>query len=857
MKPPFVNSLYHKTILLVIFTALAPAIIGTMIFLFGAKELVSRDTAQRMQVLAAQFNDFVSQTIEDLAAQSSRLYQAPAIPETFAELDKQLNDPGAASALTTDTIKRVEYLEQRLNEQLAEKSALQNAQTVVFHRSRAEPVVSINAVNPAELARVFQSTRDSVALDMNWQVYDTRDPQYPNRYYVFFLCSVNGGTIKNADFISVSMLDVEALFPFIHSSSRPENITLSLWSDRGYILLRSVDFNDALLDQSPYQYFGSENIEGVIPLDVRLYGPHALMVWRKISALRIRRGENDGGSLQSDWLICMIGDMTESQTLLIWLYWRVAITIGALILGMCALSILLTRRLVRPIVKLTEAAEAMSAGEAQKIKSLPSFNDEVERLTQSFNAMVERLESSYGELRESLDNSRKQADQLELLQDITNAINTKLHLDETLMTTMRELHRLAQFDAAAISIFDDETQRLSIKMTYPNNGAGMEESGNIAMLTGGNSRWVIEHRKPLIHLEPAEENTGMDANATAAPQDGIRAFIILPLISSSGVIGTFGIGRAEPLEYTENQAGVLMRLANSLAVAIEHSRLYDRVSDFAEELEHKIEQRTNELQAAHNKLIETEKLAATGRLAGTLAHEVNNPLGIIKNYLKIVIDQVSAASGGRRASDPNMEHLLIMQEELDRIARIVRNLMDFYKPSRGVHQAVDLQEAMDQILRLLERDWEKRNIHIEKRYRDNLPATFCSPDLIRQVFVNLLRNAEDAMNVDGKLTIEVEVVPDSRSGQSGQAIRIQIRDTGCGIPPEVMPQIFDPFFTTKKEQQGTGLGLSVTYSIMRSFDGAIDVQSEHGRGTAVTLLFPVIKPDESQPPPASSKIILG
>jgi signal transduction histidine kinase len=246
------------------------------------------------------------------------------------------------------------------------------------------------------------------------------------------------------------------------------------------------------------------------------------------------------------------------------------------------------------------------------------------------------------------------------------------------------------------------------------------------------------------------------------------------------------------------------------------------------EIEDKVRERTAELERTHRQLIRTERLVAAGRLAGNIAHEINNPLGIIKNYLRILRE-----TGGR---DP--EALKIIEEELDRAARTIRLLLELHQPQPAKSQRLDLNGQIESLVTLFDGPFSRRRISICTDLAPSLPEVLMPPDHFRQILINLLKNAEDAMS-DGGGQIII-----STKADAGRVV-IVIRDSGAGIAPEHLPHIFEPFYTTKREGQGTGLGLPVTLSLVSNAGGTIELDSTVGCGTTVTLTFPAVSDNDS------------
>jgi signal transduction histidine kinase len=262
-------------------------------------------------------------------------------------------------------------------------------------------------------------------------------------------------------------------------------------------------------------------------------------------------------------------------------------------------------------------------------------------------------------------------------------------------------------------------------------------------------------------------------------------------------------------------------------LAVEFNRMAERMQRAQEQLQRhskELEQKVNQLRRLQAQLMQSERMAATGELAAQIAHEINNPLGIIKNYVGI-------AKMLMPEEDPNRENMKIVDQEINRIAGIVRRLLKFAKPGGEDIQPVQINQVLEELLALLRGQLFRKKIEISSELAENLPEVSVSTDQIRQVFLNLIKNAEDAMADGGKLKIRTRY----RKGR----VEIDVADDGCGIPPENIKNIFEPFFTTKGVK-GTGLGLTVSYGIIKNYNGEITVDSEPGRGTTFTIQLPVV-----------------
>lgn len=221
---------------------------------------------------------------------------------------------------------------------------------------------------------------------------------------------------------------------------------------------------------------------------------------------------------------------------------------------------------------------------------------------------------------------------------------------------------------------------------------------------------------------------------------------------------------------------------------------------------------------------QSEKLASIGRLAAGIAHEINNPLTGVLTFAHLLRQNESFAEQDRQDLD-------VIIQETTRVREIVRGLLDFARESPSSRVPLNLNEAIEQTLKLVRSQKEFREVTIEQHLDDNLPLVKADKNQIQQVLLNLFLNACEAMHDGGVLTV-------ASSTRDDENILIQVRDTGHGIAEENLEKIFDPFFTTKPVGKGTGLGLSVSYGILQSHGGDIEVESEIGKGTTFTLIVP-------------------
>ncbi len=223
---------------------------------------------------------------------------------------------------------------------------------------------------------------------------------------------------------------------------------------------------------------------------------------------------------------------------------------------------------------------------------------------------------------------------------------------------------------------------------------------------------------------------------------------------------------------------------------------------------------------------QAEKLSALGTLSAGVAHEINNPLGVITSRVEVALMEAE----GMEIPKQFIEDLKVIDKHAHRAARVTQGLLSFSRPAAGRLRALDLNTVIEETLLLVEKQLEKDKIVLERRLTPDLPKVLGNAGQLEEVLFNLVTNAREAMPTGGRICIE------SSLGHDGASIQILVADTGEGIPDELIQRVFDPFFTTK--ENGTGLGLSITYGIVKEHGGTLNVESEIGRGTTFTITLP-------------------
>ena len=247
--------------------------------------------------------------------------------------------------------------------------------------------------------------------------------------------------------------------------------------------------------------------------------------------------------------------------------------------------------------------------------------------------------------------------------------------------------------------------------------------------------------------------------------------------------------------------------------------------DLNETLEKRVQERTDALVRHEKQMAHADRLASIGQLSSGIAHEINNPLGIIQGYTQLLLRGES--EGSQRHND-----LSTILKHARNCKTIVEDLLNFARRSKPTAVDVDIHHLIDEALVFLEHRSKKAEIDIQKRYAADLPSLRVDEKKIKQVLINLVMNARHAVGEKGRIIIET-----AWEAQSSR-VRITVRDNGYGIDPKHLKRIFDPFFTTKPTGEGTGLGLAVSYGIIKSHGGDIEVESDPAGGTEFRVLLP-------------------
>jgi len=281
---------------------------------------------------------------------------------------------------------------------------------------------------------------------------------------------------------------------------------------------------------------------------------------------------------------------------------------------------------------------------------------------------------------------------------------------------------------------------------------------------------------------------------------------------------------------SRDEVGDLAQSFNGMSLQLRAAN--EEIVTWAKTLEDRVAEKTRELKRAHDHVLHVEKMASIGKMAAVVAHEVNNPLSGILTYAKLLRKWVASGQTEHEKREEAIQCLELIAAESRRCGDLVKNLLTLSRTAPMNVQSTDLHTVIDRSLLLVRHQLELVGVQLQLNYAENLPRVPCDPAQIEQVLLVLIMNAIDAMPRGGNLWINTELSDDENE------IKIQVRDDGAGIAPDVLPQIFEPFLTTKESGRGVGLGLAISRGIVERHQGRIEVKSELGRGSTFTVTLP-------------------
>lgn len=484
-----------------------------------------------------------------------------------------------------------------------------------------------------------------------------------------------------------------------------------------------------------------------------------------------------------------------------------------------------------------EACPSSPIGSDQSLSGGTNMGEQMDRkISESVDFLKSTFENKIQELTETNRRLKRKIFDMYAIFEISRKLNSTLDpnalLEEMLITLIEQMG----IKGAAIFIQEDPNQKelLMFKIRGINLGRNVDfghfkfgqESDLLKLLLSENEPLLLDEIRAHIRKRtygllsdssPDDLSKRLanwaDRKKEIRVLEALECELCIPFISKKDVRGILSLTKKiSNLPFTDSDLEFVSVLSSQFTSAVENAILYESQKNM-----------NLELKRAQKQLIQSEKLAALGQLSASISHEINNPLGIIKNYLLILSESM-------KKEDPNQSNIQVVKEEVDRIARIVKSLLDFCRPKSDSMSILDIGEIINQTVFLVEKEFLKKNIVIKRNLPASLPKVRGFADEIKQVFLNLLMNSKDFMLQGGEICIFGD--------RSDDTVEIEFSDTGCGIPEENISRIFEPFFSTKEEGKGTGLGLWICYGIIQRHGGTI-VAKRKDKGSSFLITLPM------------------
>jgi signal transduction histidine kinase len=461
--------------------------------------------------------------------------------------------------------------------------------------------------------------------------------------------------------------------------------------------------------------------------------------------------------------------------------------------------------------------------------------------------LFEEVQARTAELSQSVD-------ELRALGEVSQAVNSTVDLETVLNTIVAKATQLSSTEAGAIYVFDQTAQEFHLRATYGMDDAIISEIKDRHIHIGDTVVGEAVQRRLPIQI-PDIQNDPNPAVFDVIVRAGFRALLIVPLLGADRTVGALVVRRKQSGEFPKHTVDLLQTFAAQSVLAIQNARLFESVEARTRELAVSLE----ELRAAQDRLVQTQKLASLGQLTAGIAHEIKNPLNFVNNFSALsneLIDELSDALKPVAFDDKKREELdeltHMLKGNLEKVVQhgkradsIVKNMLLHSREGSGEHRPVDVNALVEDSLNLAyhgaRAEKQGFNIALKRSFDPNAGEIDVFPQEITRVLLNLISNgfyAATKRKADGD---GYEPSLAAATKNLGDSVEIRIRDSGAGIPPEVKEKMFNPFFTTKPAGEGTGLGLSLSYDIVvKQHGGSIEVDTQPGEFTEFKVILPRI-----------------
>ncbi|MFZ0484629.1 MAG: ATP-binding protein [Desulfobacterales bacterium] len=418
----------------------------------------------------------------------------------------------------------------------------------------------------------------------------------------------------------------------------------------------------------------------------------------------------------------------------------------------------------------------------------------------------------------------RQIEQLKIRLSILNAvskiISSSVNLDEMLSSTIDKILDAPESESVGIYLLNDGGNVLNLA-AHRGLSANLTNHPFMRSLKPGDGLLgqVLFDGKPKL-IDNTLQSIGPDVNLLV--EEGFQSTVYIPLTTKGSPIGVMCVSALNPNMFSSEFVEFLTVIGNHIGVAVDNANMHKNIKAAYLDLKEVQEQ-----------IVWTEKLASLGKLAATIAHEINNPLAGVLNYIRLIIKQLSRNNFSHEKLEDIFRYLKIMESETARCGDIVKDLLAFARRTKITMESNRIEDIINKTLNLISHELEIKELQLKKNIMPNLPKVKCDFKQIQQVLLNLMYNASEAMPNGGTLSITA-----TKANGTQALLEVAISDTGCGISEKDMEHIFEPFFTTKEEGKGVGLGLSVVYGIIARHNGTIAVESEPEKGSTFKVRLP-------------------
>ncbi|MCX6869584.1 MAG: GAF domain-containing protein [Verrucomicrobia bacterium] len=406
------------------------------------------------------------------------------------------------------------------------------------------------------------------------------------------------------------------------------------------------------------------------------------------------------------------------------------------------------------------------------------------------------------------ESARQRAGLLESLLKVGQLINSTLSVDDALTVITREARVLMRAKMCSLMMVDPSGEWLDLRA---HDGAGKAYASKPRVSLAESVVGIVARRRKPLQVDNVQVS-GCYQNVGIARHEGLVSLLSVPLLFSGKAIGTLNIYSGEPHVFSDEEVRTLSTYAELSALALEKARLYDRIVSVEEALR------------------QSERLSALGLLAAEIAHEIRNPLTV----MKMLHHSLDLHFG---PGDPRQTDVRIMGEKMDHLNRIVDRVLDFARGAEPHLEEVNVNQVLDDLLMLTRVKLRSAGIELIRELDSDLPVLMADATQLEQAFLNLTLNAVEAMPEGGRLSIRSRALPLLRKGPATHVL-VRFRDSGIGMTREQAQNAFSSLLQTSKPR-GNGLGMAIVARVVETHRGQARVRSSPGRGTTISLVFPV------------------